>query len=147
MKPTTPKPILLKNYLPPPYLIDTVELDVSLHPTQARILSTLKMRPNPQAKKPGAALVLDGEMLELGPVHLDGAAVDPATYTLTADTLTLPRVPDRPFTLTIEAFCNPEANTALSGLYRSRQIYCTQCEAEGFRRITYYLDRPDVLAT
>jgi aminopeptidase N len=147
MKPATPKPILLKNYTPPPYLIDAVELDVSLHPTQTRVLSTLKMRPNPQLKKSGASLVLDGEMLELGAVHLDGVAVDPANYTLTSDKLTLPRVPDRPFTLTIEAFCNPEANTALSGLYRSRQIYCTQCEAEGFRRITYYLDRPDVLAT
>ena len=147
MKPATPKPILLKNYTPPAYLIDAVELDVSLHPTQTRVLSTLKMRPNPQLKKSGAALVLDGEILELGAVHLDGVAVDPANYTLTSDKLTLPRVPDRPFTLTIEAFCNPEANTALSGLYRSRQIYCTQCEAEGFRRITYYLDRPDVLAT
>ena len=147
MKPATPKPILLKNYTPPAYLIDAVDLDISLHPTQTRVLSTLKMRANPQMKKSGAALVLDGEMLELGAVHLDGAAVDPATYTLTPDKLTLPRVPDRPFTLTIEAFCNPEANTALSGLYRSRQIYCTQCEAEGFRRITYYLDRPDVLAT
>jgi aminopeptidase N len=147
MKPATPKPILLRNYTPPPYLIDAVELDVSLHPARTRVLSTLKMRPNPHAKKPGAALALDGEMLELSAVHLDGAAVDPAAYTLTPDKLTLPRVPARAFSLTIETFCNPEANTALSGLYRSRKIYCTQCEAEGFRRITYYLDRPDVLAT
>jgi aminopeptidase N len=147
MKPATPKPILLKNYLAPPYLIDTVELDVALHPTKTRVLSTLKMRPNPNSPKAGGPLVLDGEMLELGPVHLDGAVVDPAAYTVTSDTLTLPNVPDRPFTLAIEVHCNPEANTALSGLYRSRNIYCTQCEAEGFRRITYYLDRPDVLAT
>jgi aminopeptidase N len=147
MKPATPKAILLKNYTPPPYLIDTVELDIGLHPTQTRVFSTLKMRPNPQAVKAGAPLVLDGELLELGPIHLDGKAVDPASYTLTDDKLTLPHVPNRPFTLTIETFCNPEENAALSGLYRSRKIYCTQCEAEGFRRITYYLDRPDVLAT
>ena len=63
MKPATPKPILLKNYTPPAYLIDAVELDVSLHPTQTRVLSTLKMRPPPQLKQSGAALVLDGEML------------------------------------------------------------------------------------
>jgi aminopeptidase N len=147
MKPERPQPILLKNYTPPSYRIDTVDLDVVLHPTSTRVCATLSLRPNPAARKPGGPLVLDGELLELSAIELDGKALDPAAYRLTAKSLTIPRVPDAPFKLKIETFCNPEANTALSGLYRSRDIYCTQCEAEGFRRITYYLDRPDVLAT
>ncbi|MBN9279834.1 MAG: aminopeptidase N [Hyphomicrobium sp.] len=147
MKPEKPQPILLKNYTPPPYLIDTVDLDVVLHPTSTRVRATLSLRPNPAARKAGGPLVLDGELLELGAIALDGKALDPADYKVSPHALTIPRVPDKPFKLDIETFCDPEANTALSGLYRSRQIYCTQCEAEGFRRITYYLDRPDVLAT
>ncbi len=147
MKPETPKPILLKNYSPPPYLIDTVDLDVALHPTRTRVVSTLKLRPNPAAKTAKAALVLDGELLELASIALDGKPLDTSDYKTTPQALTIARVPDRPFTLQIETYCNPDGNTALSGLYRSREIYTTQCEAEGFRRITYYLDRPDVLAT
>jgi aminopeptidase N len=147
MKPATPKPILLKNYLAPPFLVDTVELDVALHPTRTRVEATLGLRPNPAAKKAGGPLVLDGEMLELGAITLDGRTLEAKSYKVTPQSLAIGRVPDRPFKLRIETFCNPEANTALSGLYRSRQIYCTQCEAEGFRRITYFLDRPDVLAT
>ena len=147
MMPETPKSILLKSYAPPPFLIDTVDLDVSLHPTETRVLATLKLRPNPDAVKAGGPLVLNGEMMELVSIALDGTALDPSGYKVTSDALTLPRVPDRAFTLTLETTCNPEANASLSGLYRSRGIYTTQCEAEGFRRITYYLDRPDVLAT
>ncbi len=147
MKPEKPQPILLKNYAPPAYLIDTVDLDVVLDPTRTRVRATLSLKPNPAAKKAGGPLVLDGEMLELGAIELDGKALDANAYKLTPQSLTIPRVPSRPFKLHIETFCDPQANTALSGLYRSRQIYCTQCEAEGFRRITYYLDRPDVLAT
>lgn len=147
MKPQKPQPILLKNYSPPPYLIDAVELDVALDPARTRVSATMSLRPNPEARKTGAPLVLDGEMLELGTIELDGKALEAAAYKMTPKALTITRVPDRAFKLHIETFCNPEANTALSGLYRSRQIYCTQCEAEGFRRITYYLDRPDVLAT
>jgi len=147
MKPEKPQPILLKNYTPPAYLIDAVELDVVLHPTSTRVKSTLNLRPNPAARKSGGPLVLDGELLELRAIELDGKALDAGAYRATPQSLTIPRVPNRPFKLHIETFCNPEANTALSGLYLSRQIYCTQCEAEGFRRITYYLDRPDVLAT
>ena len=147
MKLEKPQPILLKNYTPPPYLIDTVSLDVALHPTRTRVSAELSLRPNPAARKAGGALVLDGEMLELGSIALEGKPLDAKAYKITPTSLSIARVPDKPFTLAIETFCNPEANTALSGLYRSRQIYCTQCEAEGFRRITYYLDRPDVLAT
>jgi len=147
MKQEKPQPILLKNYTPPPYLIDAVDLDVALHPTKTRVAATLSLRPNPAAKKAGRPLVLDGEMLELGSIELDGKALEPSSYKVSDKALTISRVPSKPFKLHIETYCNPEANTALSGLYRSREIYCTQCEAEGFRRITYYLDRPDVLAT
>jgi aminopeptidase N len=146
MKTDTPKAILLKDYEPSPYLIDTVHLDVSLHPTATRVVAKLKMRPNPAAKKP-RALILDGESITLVGVKIDGTPISGKDYTVTKQSLTIPRVPATAFVLEITTTCNPEANTALSGLYRSRGIYCTQCEAEGFRRITFFLDRPDVLAT
>ncbi len=146
MRTDTPQIIRLKNYRPSNYLIDTVHLDVSLDPKQTRVISKLKMRPNPaHSGKPGA-LQLDGSHIELISVALDGQQLDPKAYKRDAETLTIARVPDKPFNLEIVTVCDPEANTALSGLYRSRGIWCTQCEAEGFRRITYYLDRPDVLA-
>ncbi len=145
-KPATPQPILLKDYRPPSYLIDTVDLDIALHPTETRVRSRLKVRPNPAAKGKPGALVLDGEGLGLEQVTLAGRVLEPRDYTLGTGTLTLPRVPSEPFVLEIVTTCNPEGNTALSGLYRSRGIYCTQCEAEGFRHITYFLDRPDVLS-
>src|SRR5690606_26195632 len=129
------------------YLIDTVDLDFVLDPTRTRVLSRLEMRPNPQATtKKAQPLSLDGESLELGEVRLDGKTLGASDYKVTDRHLILPRVPRKPFTLEIETFIDPEANKALQGLYRSRGIYCTQCEAEGFRRITYFLDRPDVLA-
>src|SRR5262249_9120258 len=88
----------------------------------------------------------DGEMLALVRVSTDGVELSPSRYVVTEKDLTLKEAPAQPFTLEIETICNPEANKALSGLYRSQNVYCTQCEAEGFRRITYYLDRPDVLS-
>ncbi len=146
MKTDVPRPIRLKDYSPPDYLIDTVALDFALDATRTHVRSRLEMRPNPAAKKAGAPLVLDGENLELGEIRLDGKALQPASYEVGEGHLVLRRVPRKPFTLEIETFINPEANKALQGLYRSRGIYCTQCEAQGFRRITYFLDRPDVLA-
>jgi aminopeptidase N len=142
----TPKTILLKDYRPSAYLIDTVHLDIVLHPTETRVRSRLAMRPNPDRQGRRGSLVLDGEALVLDRVVLDGEPVAPKALTVDAASLKLAVPQDRPFTLEIETRCNPEANKALSGLYLSRGIYCTQCEAEGFRRITYFLDRPDVLA-
>jgi aminopeptidase N len=147
MKTETPHPILLKNYSPPNYLIDDVHLDVSLHPERTRVRSRLKMRPNPGFPGKPGALRLDGALLELESVRLDGRALAASDYTLSDSDLTIARVPTGPFVLEIATACNPQANAALTGLYLSRGIYCTQCEAEGFRRITYVLDRPDVLAT
>jgi aminopeptidase N len=147
MKTETPRPILLKDYRPPNYLIDHVDLGVSLAPERTRVNARLKVRPNPAfAGEPGA-LRLDGEMLELEGVRLDGRQLSPGDYTSSDKELVIGKPPARAFVLEVLTFCNPEANKALSGLYRSRGIYCTQCEAQGFRRITYFLDRPDVLAT
>ena len=102
------------------------------------------------ALKPGgtvpAPLVLDGDALDLRSLKLDGKPLPPEQYVATADLLTIAQVPHRPFRLEIETVIDPSSNTQLMGLYRSGQIYCTQCEAEGFRRITYFPDRPDVMA-
>ena len=139
------QPIRLADYRPPDYLIETVELDILLHPTATRVRATLALRPNPKGQ-PGAPLHLDGDELVALAVQLDGVDLDLAAGLATAERLTIETPPPRPFTLTTETMLDPSANTKLMGLYRSGSAYCTQCEAEGFRRITYYLDRPDVLA-
>src|SRR5215510_3559739 len=145
MKTDTPRPILLKDYRPPNYLVD---LDVALAPERTRVEARLKLRPNPALGRAEAGpLRLDGELLELGRVALDGRELAPPHYRLSDKDLVIEKPPARAFVLELVTYCNPEANKALTGLYRSRGIYCTQCEAEGFRRITYFLDRPDVLST
>jgi len=90
--------------------------------------------------------VLDGDDLALVALRLDGEPLAPAHYVATPDRLSLAQPPQRPFRLEIETQVDPSANTQLMGLYRSGKTYCTQCEAEGFRRITYFPDRPDVMA-
>lgn len=137
--------IRLADYRPADFAIDSVELDFILHPTATRVCARLTLRRNP-AGTPDAPLVLDGDDLMLLGVKLDGQALGPGEYEATLDRLTLAAVPDAPFTLEIDTELNPSGNTQLSGLYRSGSAYCTQCEAEGFRRITYFLDRPDVLS-
>jgi aminopeptidase N len=146
MRTDTPPMIRLKDYRPSNYLIDTVHLTVVLDATRTRVTSKLKLRPNPAYKGKLGSLRLDGSHLELVSVVLDGKALDAKSFATDDASLTLTRAPDKAFTLELVTTCNPEANTALSGLYLTRGIWCTQCEAEGFRRITYYLDRPDVLA-
>src|SRR6478672_8899099 len=146
MKTDLPRTIYLKDYTPPPYLISNTELDVALAPSQTIVKARLSFSPNPNAKGRAHPLKLDGELLELVRVTLDGQDLPASKYVLTDRDLTIHTVPSAPFTLEIETICDPEANKALSGLYRSQGVYCTQCEAEGFRRITYYLDRPDVLS-
>ena len=146
MRTENPPMIRLKDYKPSNYLIDSVHLDFVLAATRTRVTSHMKMRPNPLLKGNAGALRLDGVGIELVSIAIDGKPLDANGFRVDATSLTLLRAPDRAFSLEITNHCNPEANTALSGLYVSRGIYCTQCEAEGFRRITYYLDRPDVLA-
>src|ERR1700757_4665237 len=144
MRTDQPPPVRLQDYQPPPWLVETVALDVSLDPMATRIRATLNLKPNP--KTAPAPLVLDGEDLRLTGLKLDGAPLSEERYAVTAEKLTIAQPPREPFRLEIETVVNPSANTQLMGLYRSGGSYCTQCEAEGFRRITYFPDRPDVMA-
>jgi aminopeptidase N len=144
MRTEEPRPVRLEDYRPPDWLVKTVDLDVSLHPTATRVLARLTLEPNPQGA-PGAPVVLDGDGLTLKSIVRDGAPLSADAYTATPDRLTL-HAPARPLTLDIETIVDPSANTQLMGLYLSGGTYCTQCEAEGFRRITYFPDRPDVMA-
>jgi aminopeptidase N len=139
------RPVRLEDYRPPDWLVETVELDVSLDPAATRVRATLMLAPNGIGTAP-APLVLDGDDLTLASLRLDGEALPPEQYVASPDRLTIAQPPQRPFRLEIETVVDPSANTQLSGLYRSGAIYCTQCEAEGFRRITYFPDRPDVMA-
>lgn len=137
---------LLANYLPPDYLIDSVTLDVNIQPAKAIVSSRLEIRRNPQGKNPNAPLVLLGETQKAVSVKLDGRNLsEDEDYRLTPDKLTIRSMPEKAV-LEIASEHNPYENTALSGFYASGPMLCTQCEAEGFRRITYYLDRPDVMA-
>jgi aminopeptidase N len=144
MRTEEPRPVRLEDYRPPDWLVKTVDLDVSLHPTATRVRARLTLEPNPQGTT-GAPVVLDGDGLTLKSLALDGAPLSADTYTATPDRLTV-HAPARPLTLDIETIVDPSANTQLMGLYLSGGTYCTQCEAEGFRRITYFPDRPDVMA-
>ncbi|MGA7487092.1 MAG: aminopeptidase N, partial [Xanthobacteraceae bacterium] len=139
------RPVRLEDYRPPDWLVDTVELELSLDPAATQVRATLALRPNGDGAAP-APLILDGDGLKLRALRLDGAVLLPEQFVATADRLTIAQPPPRPFRLEIETVVDPSANTQLSGLYRSGPIYCTQCEAEGFRRITYFPDRPDVMA-
>jgi len=144
MRTEEPRPVRLKDYRPPDWLIETVDLDVSLDPTATTVRAKLKLKPN-GAGTP-APLILDGEELKLRSLSLDGQPLANGSFVATPDGLTIAQPPQRPFELEIETVIDPVANTQLMGLYRAGTTYCTQCEAEGFRRITYFLDRPDVMA-
>ncbi len=146
MKTDTPRPILLENYRPPDFLIDKVDLTIALHPTRTRVDARLSVRRNPASESADAPLRLDGEHLELSRIALAGQELHAESYLVDDKGLTLKAPPPAPFTLELTTYVNPDANTALQGIYRSRGVYCSQCEAEGFRRITYFLDRPDVLS-
>ncbi|MFO0989047.1 MAG: aminopeptidase N [Alphaproteobacteria bacterium] len=145
MNAVQPKAIRREDYRPPDYRIATVDLDFDLSPAATRVKATLAVRAAHDRAKGVMPLVLDGDELKLVAATLDGKKLDPGDYILDDKSLTIPR-PPAAFTLAIETEIAPEANTKLSGLYRSSGVYCTQCEAEGFRRITYFLDRPDVMA-
>jgi aminopeptidase N len=145
MRTDSAEPVRLKDYRAPDYLIDKVDLDVKLDAVATRVVARLAIRPNPGGR-PKAALRLDGDGLVAKRITLDGGALDPASSFISPDQLTLARPPQKPFLLELETEIDPSANSRLMGLYRSGSVYCTQCEPEGFRRITYFLDRPDVLS-
>jgi aminopeptidase N len=139
----TPATIRRAEYAPPAFLIDSVALEFDLAPARTIVTNTMRMRRNPDAAH-APRLELMGEQLELVSVAVDGAPH--AAARAHEHGLTVENVPDA-FELTIVAACKPAENTTLSGLYVSSDNFFTQCEAEGFRRITYFLDRPDVMAT
>jgi aminopeptidase N len=132
------------DYQPPAYWIDTVELSFDLDPAKTRVLNRMKLRRNPAM--PAQALRLDGEELNLARVLVNGQGT---SFKLENGQLVLENLPagEEPFELEIFSTCAPAKNTKLSGLYTSGDSFFTQCEAEGFRRITYFLDRPDVMAS
>jgi aminopeptidase N len=141
----TPHPISLHDYRPPEFLIDRVDLRFELDPERTSVEARLKLRRNPAATRGDGSLRLHGEQLDLEQVAINDRPLTPADYRVDAESLTLLRVPDR-FGLMTRVRIHPNLNTALEGLYQSGDMLCTQCEAEGFRRITYFLDRPDVMA-
>ena len=141
MKTDTPQTIYLKDYTPPAFMVDTADLDFVIESVGTTVTATLAMRRNPAvAAQP---LILDGDGLETLSVAVDGQNVP---FSVTPNTLTIADVPDA-FTLQTIVRIDPDKNTRLSGLYRSKDGYFTQCEAQGFRRITWFLDRPDVMST
>jgi len=144
MRTEEPRPVRLEDYRPPDWRIGTVDLDVALHPTATIVRAKLSVRPN-GASAP-SPLVLDGDELTLRSIRLDGKPLPAESFVAAPDRLTIAQAPQRPFELEIETVLDPTNNTKLMGLYRAGSTYCTQCEAEGFRRITYFLDRPDVMA-
>ncbi|WP_236208534.1 aminopeptidase N [Pseudomonas tohonis] len=146
MRTEQPKVIHLKDYQAPDYLIDETALTFELHEDHTLVHAQLVMRRNPdRADGSLPALVLDGQQLELLALSMDDRELGAADYQLTDSHLTLQPVSDS-FTLDSTVRIHPESNTALEGLYKSGSMFCTQCEAEGFRKITYYLDRPDVMS-
>jgi aminopeptidase N len=141
----TPPVIHLKDYRPPEFLIDQAVLRFDLGLDETAVHAELDIRRNPAATRGDGDLRLDGEHLELLELALDDRPLPPVEYSVHEDALVVHRVPDR-FRLRTRVLIRPRDNTALEGLYVSGDMLCTQCEAEGFRRITYYLDRPDVMA-
>jgi aminopeptidase N len=138
-----PKETFLADYLVPNYLVDNVALYFDLGRAETTVRSVLSMRRNPLGQ--GGDCVLDGEKLTLKSIKIDGRELQGNEYLRTDNALLISKVPEQ-FDLEIEVLIHPDKNTALEGLYHSGRLLCTQCEAEGFRRITYYPDRPDIMA-
>ncbi len=139
-----PKPIRLADYQPPAFLVDTAELEFFLEDDGTRVKARLQMRRNPERPDGPRHCELDGHRLKLHGLWLDDLALTDDAFEHGDEGLVVFDVPDR-FVLDTEVEIDPASNTALEGLYLSNGMYCTQCEAEGFRRITFFPDRPDVL--
>ncbi|MGB4075908.1 aminopeptidase N [Pseudomonas sp.] len=145
MRTEQPKMIYLKDYQAPDYLIDETHLTFELFDDHTLVHAQLVMRRNPAAGSGLPPLVLDGQQLELLSVALDDRELSADDYQLSDSHLTL-QPTAASFVIDSSVRIHPESNTALEGLYKSSGMFCTQCEAEGFRKITYYLDRPDVMS-
>ena len=145
MRTSQPQTIYLSDYKVPAYLVDTVDLRFELFEDGARVHSTLELRRNPESEEVAAPLELDGDSLKLESVALEGSELTAGEYEDRGDQLVIRSVPDQ-FKLTVVTWLEPQNNTRLEGLYKSSGMFCTQCEAEGFRCITFFPDRPDVMA-
>ncbi len=142
MKTTEPRATHLRDYRPPSYRIPEIALDFNLDGSATRVTATMQLDRIAAGPEP---LVLDGQRLKLISIKLDGKALEPSAYSADATSLTV-FDPPQSFTLELVTEIAPAENTALEGLYMASGIYCTQCEPEGFRCITYFIDRPDNLA-
>ena len=142
MRDAAPQTVYLSDYTPYPWILEGVALHFTLSPNATRVRSTLRFAPNPAYRGAPVPMFLHGEQLKLIRAQIDGTDITPE---LGETGLTCP-VPAGAFTWEAEVEIDPQGNTALEGLYMSNGMYCTQCEAEGFRKITYYPDRPDVMA-
>jgi len=139
--------IYLKDYQVPEYLVDSIDLNFILDAEHTRVVSRLVVLANPESTTKNSAIELLGEDLSLVSIALDGVALDESQYILSKESLIINNVPqNKPFSLAIENTINPKSNSAYEGLYISNDMLCTQCEAQGFRKITYFLDRPDVMS-
>ncbi len=145
MSANTPNAIHLSDYTPPDFLIENVHLRFDLDEEQTTVESRLDVRRNDANGPHRRPLVLNGADIELESLAIDGVPVSARHHEQALESLTVEKVPDR-FTLEVRTHLRPQQNTSLEGLYLSAHTFCTQCEAEGFRKITYYPDRPDVMA-
>ncbi len=145
MREPMPQTIHLKDYTPPPFTISTVDLDVDIRDDHATVKAKMAVSRNTASAEKGAPLSLNGDELELVSVAIDGRLLDAAEYTCDAEHLRIHKTAKH-FTLETVVRIRPQQNTKLEGLYGTKSGFFTQCEAEGFRRITYFLDRPDVMA-
>ena len=145
MKTQTPQTIYLKDYRPPQFLIDTVDLHIDLAEEWTTVKAELNFRRNPASSENSKTLVLNGQKMELMAVILDKVELTQDQYQVDESQLTINDVPEK-FVLSTEVRIQPQNNTELEGLYKSSKLFCTQCESEGFRKITYFLDRPDVMS-
>ena len=143
MRTTEPVVIRRADYAPPSWRVRHASLRFELEPTATRVTARLEIERDGAGEAP---IALDGVGIELESISIDGAPLEASAYALEPERLVLHAAPAR-FALETVGTVNPDANTALEGLYRSSGTFCTQCEAEGFRKITWYPDRPDVLAT
>ena len=138
--------IYLKDYQVPVFIIETTDLDIRIGDEYTSVVARLKVRRNAASDNPSAEFELHGgKHIKLQEVMMDGLIIDASNYDLEGSVLSIHQCPEV-FELTTECLIQPQLNTSLEGLYKSGGMYCTQCEAEGFRNITYYLDRPDALS-
>ncbi len=143
MRSDTASTVHRHDYAPPAFLVDSIDIGFDLDPKATRVAARSLLRRNPDSRQ--QELVLHGEELELVAIRMNGKALTKRQYTLHAGKLVIPHAPDE-ITLEIETLIRPDKNTSLMGLYVSNGNFFTQCEAEGFRKITFFPDRPDVMA-